>query len=406
MRVLFLSMWYPNVENPIYGTFIHEQVKALKNNGVDIKIIQPVPYTPPIIRRLKTQYYKLSQIPVHETYEGFDVYHPRYLTLPRHMLYQHVGQWMYFGIRETVAAIYSHWKFDIIHAHATFPCGFCANLIRENALKDIKVIHTIHRVSIIDIPKFNPACEKQVCNSLEHADWNIFVSMEGYRLGLSYTNDKINNKISYITNGVNVAQFSLNEQEQTEVDQLRYKHNNTFNILFVGYLSEIKGIKELLWAFDMLSKERNDIRLFLVGRNILGDYIKEFVEKNNLTGKVIQVGPVLHDQVKIWMDFADIFILPSHSEGLATVLFESLYMKKPSIFTKVGGTCDIVKNMEHAILIDPGSVHQIRDAIKFLYENTEAAKKLGRKGHELIKNNYTWDINAKKNIENYNKLIY
>lgn len=406
MKVIVLSMWYPNAENPVCGTFVHEQVSALREHDVQIKVIQPIPLTPFPVNMVKASYKKLFEIPYKEVYKSVEVYHPRYLALPRHLLYENVGKWMYKGILKTVMRIYREWPFDIVHAHATYPCGYSANLIRDNHLKDVKVIHTIHRTCIVDAPNYNRKCLARVNESLSLADWDIFVSMEGYQLAMAYTGGEIKEKSSYITNGVNTWQFSFTEKEENEVNELKARYNDSINILFVGYLTERKGIKELLHAYKTLNEldAKVKTRLFLVGRNLLGSYVEKFIMENGLKDKVITTGPVLHDHIKKWFKFADIFILPSHSEGLATVLFEALYMGKPAVFTKVGGTCDIVKDMEHALLINPKKENEIVSALSRLINDPDLRERLGRNGRALIGENYTWQINAGKNVEIYKKI--
>lgn len=408
MRVLVLTMWYPSEESPTSGTFVNEQSQAIKTLGVDIRVVQPIPFTPFPINIINEKYRKFSEFPMEKVTKGVKVYHPRYLTLPRSIFYKNVGKWMYNGILKTVLNIYKTWPFDIIHAHATYPCGFCANMIRNRHLPHIKTIHTIHRFSIIDVPNYNPRCKKRVITSLTRSDWNIFVSMEGYRIAQSYTNGMIDEKSSYITNGVNISQFELKKEDEEAVEALRKEYGDSLNILFVGYLSKIKGIKDLLPAFKTLRDNgpKGKIRLFLVGKNAdLGTYIENFVKRNDLGKDIITVGPVLHDHVKRWLSFADIFILPSHSEGLATVLFESLYMGKPAVFTKVGGTCDVVNDMEHALLINPKSKKEIVSTLSRLIKDSKLRQQLSRNAHRLIKDKYTWGINAERNMKIYLSLL-
>jgi len=407
MRVLMLTLWYPNLENPIFGTFIHEQVTALQRLGVDVRVAQPVALTPPPLPIMSEKYKKLGMIPRSEVYKGVRVYHPRYLSLPRHLLFEMAGRWMLKGVKPMLANVYEKWPFDILHAHTTYPCGWCANRLRDKYLPKIKVVHTIHRVSVIDVPTYNSRCKRRVQESLESSDWNVFVSKEGLRLALLYTQGRIRNKMSYITNGVNVSQFTLSPRESDEVQKLKRKYSDSINILFIGYLIERKGVKELLRGFDMLPKlgVRAKARLFLVGRNMMGSYVDSFVRRHQLSDRVFTVGPVPHDRIKIWLGFADIFVLPSHSEGLATVLFEALFMGKCSILTKVGGTCDIVRHMEHAYLISPGSAHEVATAIATLMGSPSLREKLGRNGRRLIERKYTWQINARRNLKVYRRLV-
>lgn len=405
MRVLIITIWYPNAENPILGTFVHEQAVALRAAGVDIRVIQPVPSAPFPITLFKESYKNLAKMPAKEEYEGFEVHHPRYVTLPQHLLFERVGDWMYKAIRALVKEIHAKWPFDIIHAHTTYPCGYAANLLRDRDFPSVKVVHTIHRTCIIDAPNYNRQCFEKVRASLDGADRVVFVSLEGKNLALEYTEGRCEPKSEYITNGVNTAKFRLDDADKAEVQTLKSKYGDTWNLVFVGFLTERKGIKELLMAVaNLVAGGRKNLRLFLVGRNDLGPYVENFLKDNGLSDRVTLVGPVLHNKVKIWMSFANAFILPSHSEGLPTVLFESLYAGTPSIFTRVGGVGDIVEDGRHAVLIPPKSVREIEQSIARLMDSSTLCSDLSTQGHRLIRDNFTWGNNAQRQIDSYKKL--
>ena len=406
MRVLILTIWYPNTENPILGTFVHEQAVALRTFGVDVRIVQPLPSAPFPVTLFKESYRKLAKMPEKEEYEGFEVHHPRYVTLPLHLFFERVGDWMYKSIRPLVTRIHQDWPFDIIHAHTTYPCGYAANLLRDRDFPNVKVIHTIHRTCIIDAPNYNRQCFEKVQTALEGADRDVFVSLEGKGLAIKYTDGRCDAKSEYITNGVNTAKFQLDEADTSEVAALKAKYGSTWNLVFVGYLNERKGIKELLSAVaNLVVHGQRKFRLFLVGRNDLGSYAEDFIKANRLADRVTLVGPVLHDRVKIWMSFADAFILPSHSEGLPTVLFEALYAGTPSIFTRVGGVGDIVEDGCHALTIEPKSATAIEEAIIRLMDSPDLCHRLSINGHQLIRDNFTWAINARRHLELYGKVI-
>ncbi|MBU4018841.1 MAG: glycosyltransferase [Gammaproteobacteria bacterium] len=406
MKVLFLTLWYPNRQNPVSGTFVHEQAKSLREAGCDVRVMQPLPMTPFPLPLFKKSYRELACVPDEEDDAGQPVYHPRYLTLPGHSLFERVGDWMFQAIQNRLAAIYQDWRFDIIHAHSTYPCGYVANRCRDEMFPHVKVVHTIHRTCIVDAPNYNRACFRKVRDSLDGADFNVFVSGEGMRLGHEYTQDRISAFSQYITNGVNTETFSLSDAERQEVDELKSTHAKSWNLVFVGYLKEIKGIKELLEATkNLVAQGQKNLRLFLVGENQLGSYVDDYVAASGLQDVVVRVGAVPHQRVKIWMRFASAFILPSHSEGTPTVLFEALFVGVPSIFTHVGGVGDIVMDRQEALLIPPRSVAAIEKAIAILMRDPLLCRELAGRGHELISGKFTWTLNAQAHQQVYQRLL-
>ena len=63
MKALFLTMWYPNPQNAVSGTFVHEQAEALRKQGVDVRVMQPLPMAPFPVTLFKNSYRALAAVP-------------------------------------------------------------------------------------------------------------------------------------------------------------------------------------------------------------------------------------------------------------------------------------------------------------------------------------------------------
>ncbi|MBS8121766.1 glycosyltransferase family 4 protein, partial [Candidatus Vampirococcus lugosii] len=138
--------------------------------------------------------------------------------------------------------------------------------------------------------------------------------------------------IQIITNGINLEEFKNTGNK---------KDNKNFNILFVGRLTERKGILELTKAFKNFAKDKEDIKLNIVGDGGLYEEIKEYIEKNNLNNKIILHGLINHNKIKQIYHQNDIYILPSSNEGMSNTLLEALASSLPVIITDVGGTKEL-----------------------------------------------------------------
>ena len=78
--------------------------------------------------------------------------------------------------------------------------------------------------------------------------------------------------------------------------------------------------------------------------------------------------------------------------GFPFKLGEMLATEKPVIATKVGNINDLLSNQENAILIEPNSVEELTEAIKYLISNPKKAKKIGIQGKLIAKENFDSDI--------------
>ena len=407
MKILVLTMWYPYPANPMLGTFVEEQVQALARLGHEMRVVQPIPFAPLPVSMLSRRYRLIAATPPVESRRGISVHHPRYLALPAHTMYHQVGTWMYQGIRRTLRAIRTEWRFELIHAHETYPTGHAANLYRDLDAAEVRVVQTIHGTSVRDAPTYNRRCFERVGASLAGANARCFVSVEGRELASRLYGTWLEESSDYVTNGVSPERFALTSADRRVVEGLarQYPSSQATNVLFVGNVLPAKGVRELLEATrQLLLHDGRNIRLLLVGPNYMETEIQRFVTRAGITQAVEVVGAVPPASVKHWLSLSDIFVLPSHFEGVPTVLFEALYLRKPSIFTRVGGIPHVITESE-ALLIEPRSVEEIRGAIKTLIDDPSLRARLGATGHELVAREYTWHRNAERMTDIYARAL-
>lgn len=165
-------------------------------------------------------------------------------------------------------------------------------------------------------------------------------------------------------------------------------------ILFVGRLTCDKGISELTQAFLELEKQFPDIRLLLVGSFEEGDALPQEIRNRLETHeRVILAGPV-NDPAPYYA-ISDVLVLPSHREGLPTVVLEAHAAGKAVVGAAVTGIVDLVVHGETGLLFPVGSVSALAEAIAMLVINKKLASKLGRAGQEQVRRNFRqeqiWD---------------
>lgn len=150
--------------------------------------------------------------------------------------------------------------------------------------------------------------------------------------------------------------------------------------VFVGRVSNDKGAKELY----ELAEKFPDITFELVGE------VTSLVEGYKKPNNVVLRGSSEHDKVIEYMDGADFFIFPTHSEGFSIALTEAMARGLPSVATDVGANKDMVYP-DCGYIVNVGDVDAMETSIKKLY-SYEVREKMSNNALTKVKNEYVPDV--------------
>lgn len=133
-------------------------------------------------------------------------------------------------------------------------------------------------------------------------------------------------------------------------------------ILYAGNLLASKGLGELMDAFIELAKARPRLRLAIVGQGPYGEVLARRAAAAGVEGRVTMPGRGDAANVAGWMRAADVFSLPSYSEGCPNVVIEALACGRPVVATRVGGIPELV-NEASGMLIPPRNAGELCRAL-------------------------------------------
>ena len=195
-------------------------------------------------------------------------------------------------------------------------------------------------------------------------------------------------------NGVDVARFAPTSQRIWRAAELRRQFGIPTDApvaLFVGRLTCDKGIAELVEAFLQLENRIPNLRLLLVGSFEDGDPLPENIRKRLETrDRVILTGPV--NDTAPYYAMADVLVLPSHREGLPTVVLEAHAAGKPVIGAAATGIVDLLVDGETGLLFPVGDASSLADAIARLIEDKALARKLAGAGRDQVKRKFRQEL--------------
>ena len=176
------------------------------------------------------------------------------------------------------------------------------------------------------------------------------------------------------------------------------------NLLFLGLITNGKGNFDLIKVIAG-NKEKYHSKIHLsVGGNGEVNRLNDLIKKHNIEELVEFLGWITREQKEIALSNTDIYILPSYNEGLPVSILESMSYGKAIISTDVGGIPEIVRNRENGLLISPGDLKQIEDALDFFLEYPQLIEEYGAVS-ELMVQKYLPHSVLKELTEIYKSLI-
>jgi glycosyltransferase involved in cell wall biosynthesis len=176
--------------------------------------------------------------------------------------------------------------------------------------------------------------------------------------------------------------------------------------LSVGRLSHEKAHADLVSAIGHLRRTLPNIkvRLLIVGDGPERGRIEQTIAALRLQDQVNLVGQV--SDVSLYYELADLFVLPSLSEGSPNVLLEAMAASLPIVATAVGGVPEIVSHDESALLIAPRDTRSMAESIARLLNDAGHARSLAVNARAVVAGRYSPEARARALVEIYRQLAH
>jgi glycosyltransferase involved in cell wall biosynthesis len=185
---------------------------------------------------------------------------------------------------------------------------------------------------------------------------------------------------------------------------LKEKELPTWNVLYAGVITPLKGVHHLITAFAYVSQDFPQARLAIVGRKQNAAYaaeLKKQVRRLGMDGCVQFVDEVPQAELAGWMRGACAFVLPSVSEGLGRVVVEAMAAGTPVIGSHVGGIAEMVEDCVTGFLIRPGDEAMLTDRLRWILGHPEEAREMGLRARAFAEHFFS----TEKYVEGYRQIL-
>lgn len=374
--ICFIVNKYPNKFEPNILVFVQQLIWAIADNGIKCTVICPLAYN------LNPKYLSLPyhSTEVTDTGKEIELYFPKFFGLgqAKKVFGKSVAP---FTINRFTRSIIrtidkNHITPSAIYSHFITPAGIAASRISRKY--NIPAFMAYGEATFKTINEFG---EENVKKELASLAGVIAVSSQNRNMLLSI--DAVpSNKIKVFPNGYRPERFYPRDKVES-----RKKFGlplDSYIVGMVGSFDERKGILRLQAAVDKL----DGVSFICAGKGNL----------QPTSRKCLFAKPVSNHEMPYFYSAMDVFVLPTLNEGCCNAIIEALACACPIISSNRSFNFDILDET-CALLVDPENVDQIRDAIKFLKDNSSKRESLS-KGSLYKATQFTLK-NRSKNIINY-----
>ncbi|MCL4500890.1 MAG: glycosyltransferase [Deltaproteobacteria bacterium] len=209
-------------------------------------------------------------------------------------------------------------------------------------------------------------------------------------------------KVRVVHNGVDLARL----QQHRPRLEVRKELGLSEDTKVVGLVARLdhwgKGHREFFEALAAL-KDRFPLEALIIGGGRREAEMQQLAAGKGLAGRVHFLGQ--RQDIPGLLAALDIFVLPSHSEGVSLALLEAMAAGLPVIVSRVGGLPEVVTDGENGLLIPPKTPEALAQALERLLVDPAFSKNLGEKARRQVETNYSLDRLGREINEIYLELI-
>ena len=393
-HVVVLSSLFPSSVQPGAGLFIRERMFRV-GAVLPLCVVSPTPWFPlqGLLRRWRPGF--RPGAPRHEQPSGFDVWFPRFLSVPG-VMKRFDGLFMALGALPRLSRLKREGRLDAIDAHFGYPDGYAATLLG----RWLKVPVTItlrgteqrHAQDAVLAPRLKQALQRA------SEVFAVSQSLRQIALALGIAGDKVH----VVGNGVDLHKFSPLPRD--EARRALGLAPQAPVLVSVGGLVERKGFHRVIELLPALRQRWPGLTYLVVGgpspEGDMGAELQRQVTALALDDAVRFLGPLPPERLREPLSAADLFVLATRNEGWANVFLEAMACGLPVVTTAVGGNAEVVCRAELGTVVPFGDAERLSQALSQALATRWDAAAIRRYAEAN-----TWDQRVAVLVDHFRRLV-
>jgi glycosyltransferase involved in cell wall biosynthesis len=346
LRVGIVTDQYPSIRTPDRGTFVRELAGNLLSAGVEVTVVNH-----------KTNFAAMS-----------------------------------------LECLIRSRRLDILDAQFIAPAGIVAALTPRAA----PLVITVHRWDILEFPYRWPMARIATIAALRSTQGIVAV---GHTI-MSEVKKFVTANARAVTlpNAVDTQKFSPDVEHSFIKQRLGIPENYRV-ILSVGHLVPRKGFPYLLRAMKSVLEQFESCSLVIVGGGHLHGELESLGHKLGLGDRVKLTGVVKECELPAFYAMADVFVMPSLSEGHCVAILEAMSAAKPVIASSIAANAETIVHGQNGFLVPARDSATLADAILRLLQDDALRQYFGRNSRERAIREFGWDLRARRLIDFYESIL-
>jgi len=286
-------------------------------------------------------------------------------------------------------------RIDVIHAHASLPCGHAAMLLSaELGLPYVVSVHGLDAFSTEQVSGRAGEWCRRISQRLYRASRRVICISECVREQvLEGTGPTCRTSVVY--NGVDPELFSPGSEPSS----------SELIVLSVGNLLPIKGHEVLVRAVAALAPDFPGLILEIIGHGPELSRLQALTHQLQIGGRVRFLGRQPRQQVAAAMRRCTVFALPSRYEGLGCVYLEAMSVGKPVIGCRGQGIAEIIQHGSNGFLVGPDNERELTLAVAMLLRDEPRRRNLGAAARDTILERLTLAQQAETLVRIYRESV-
>ncbi len=267
-------------------------------------------------------------------------------------------------------------KFELLHTHLYGPITGCFLGCFFYSIPHVGTLHDVYLVQ----QRFGRGVLLRLAQAMKTRLVSVSKDMQAF-----YENYvPFCRPIKTLPNGIEIQESAA----ETQVDPLAAYTHDSVRVVTVGRLIPLKRQIQQLEALAELLKTEN-ISLFFIGDGPDRESLENKIKQLELTSHVFVLGQ--RDDVTAILEFSDIFVLASESEGLSCSIIEAMGAGLPCVVSNVGGNSELIEHQTNGLVFQVDDKISLAHSVAKLAKDSELRKTMGEASKVKAKNHYSID---------------